>query len=413
MVRVCDAIMGNGKTSSVINYFNEHPDGKYIFITPYLEEAARIKQGCPGLHFIEPSNKIGEYDYKKKGHTAALIKEGHNIATTHQAFKNYDNDMLDDIQTQGYTLVIDENVEILEKYEVDEGDLELIKKAGYIKEENGVYSLVRDYNGKAFRELFDILKTRELITVIDRSGGKKKTFYWQLPPRLIKSFKDVFILTYLFEGQSLHHFLEIYHIPYEFIGIEKLGDGRFRFCELPGYTPEYVSRLGDMIHILDNEKLNSIGKNRHAISMSWFEKNEEGVKQLKDNIYNCYRHIWKDAAVNERLWATFVSTKTKLRGKGYTNSFLSFNTRATNKYRDRHYLVYAANVFMNVGEKMFYTSMGVEVNEDLYALSTMVQWIWRSAIRDGNEIYIYIPSRRMRELLTDWIYTLNRRQTDE
>ena len=58
---------------------------------------------------------------------------------------------------------------------------------------------------------------------------------------------------------------------------------------------------------------------------------------------------------------------------------------------------------MNVGEKIFYKSAGIEVDEDAYALSTMIQWIWRSAIRDGHEIYIYVPSKRMRELLLDWV----------
>ena len=58
---------------------------------------------------------------------------------------------------------------------------------------------------------------------------------------------------------------------------------------------------------------------------------------------------------------------------------------------------------MNVNEKKFYTKHGINVDEDAYALSIMVQWIWRSAIRDGDEIYLYIPSRRMRTLLEKWI----------
>ena len=43
------------------------------------------------------------------------------------------------------------------------------------------------------------------------------------------------------------------------------------------------------------------------------------------------------------------------------------------------------------------------MDQDGYALSEMLQWIWRSAIRDGKEINLYIPSKRMRTLLTDWI----------
>ncbi len=46
---------------------------------------------------------------------------------------------------------------------------------------------------------------------------------------------------------------------------------------------------------------------------------------------------------------------------------------------------------------------GVTINEDLYGLSEMIQWIWRSRIRKGESINIYIPSMRMRNLLDAWM----------
>ena len=46
---------------------------------------------------------------------------------------------------------------------------------------------------------------------------------------------------------------------------------------------------------------------------------------------------------------------------------------------------------------------GVSVEEEKYALSEMIQWIFRSAIRNGESIQIYIPSQRMRQLLIDWL----------
>ena len=63
MVKVCDCIMGTGKTSASIAYMNEHKDQKYVFITPYLDEAARIKNGCPSLRFVEPSDKLKQYNF--------------------------------------------------------------------------------------------------------------------------------------------------------------------------------------------------------------------------------------------------------------------------------------------------------------------------------------------------------------
>lgn len=406
MVHVVDGIMGSGKSSAAITYLNEHKGERFIYITPYLDEAARIKRECPDARFVEPSDKLREYQYKKSAHTAALIKDGRNISTTHQAFKGYSAEMLEDIRRQGYTLIIDENVEVLERFDIDEADLQLAIDAGYIKESDGVYSVAKeDYNGRALHELFYMLKSRELVKVVDKNNT---LFYWALPPELILSFKDVFVLTYLFGGQSIHHFLEIYHIPYEFIGIAKTDGNRYRFCEAPGYTPDYVNHLSDMIHILDNDKLNAVGDDFYALSMSWFEHGGEGVEQLKRNIMNCYKNIWGDVPLDKRLWGSYKSAFNKLRGKGYTNAFLTFNAKATNKYRNRSHLVYPVNIFMNVEEKKFYHLHGIEVDEDIYALSIMVQWIWRSGIRDGEETYIYVPSRRMRTLLVNWIQSLSK-----
>lgn len=395
--------MGTGKSQSAIAYMNEHSDEKFIYITPYLDEANRIRKGCPNLRFVEPSNKLKQYDFRKSTHTAALIQEGRNITTTHQAFKGYTPSTLDNIREQGYTLIIDENVDVLEVFDFHPNDLQLAVEAGYIAENNGMYSIAReDYKGKALAELFTLMKSRELIRIEDK--GAKTLFYWALPPELLTSFKDVFILTYLFKGQSLHHFMEIYNIPYEYIGIERTEGGTgFQFCEYPGYTPEYVSHLGDMLNILDTGKVNDIGDDYYALSMNWFKKNEDGVEQLKRNVNNCFNNIWRDIPADQRLWGSYNGEFSKIKGKGYTKAFLTFNAKATNAYKDRNCLVYIANLFMNVNEKKFYQMHGIEVDEDIYALSIMVQWIWRSAIRDGEKVNLYIPSKRMRTLLINWI----------
>ena len=402
MVKVCDALMGSGKTSSTIQYINERPDQKFIYITPYLKEAERIKNGCPAAKFVEPSDKIKKYDYKKSTHTAALIKEGRNITTTHQAFKSYTQEMLDTIREFGYTLIIDENVDILEAFDFHEDDLRLALDAGYIQESNNVYSLSdKEYNGVAMREMFRLMKSRDLIRLTDEN--ENALFYWTLPPDLLTSFKDVFVLTYMFEGQSLHYFMQIYNIPYEYIGIEKTTDGQYRFGKYPGYVPEYVRNLKNTLHILEKDKLNNIGDDYHAMSMSWYKRGGDGVEQLKKNVSNFYNNIWRDIPSDRRLWGSYNGAYNMVRGKGYSKSFLTFNAKATNEYRDRDHLVYISNIFMNVNEKKFYQMYGLDVDEDAYALSIMVQWIWRSAIRDGSEVYLYIPSRRMRTLLTEWI----------
>lgn len=393
--------MGTGKTSASISYMNEHKTDKFIYITPYLDEAARIKNGCPDIEFIEPSNKIKECGFSKTKHTIELLKKGKNVTTTHQAFKYYTEETIKYIKEGGYTLMIDENVDILEKSDCTTDDLQLLINSGYIKCNNGLYTLTdKKYSGSLMSEVFRLLESRELIR-LDNKG--RELYYWSLPQTFITSFKNVYILTYLFEGQSLHHFLKIYNIPYQYIGIEKNGERDYRFGDFPGYIPEYTSKLKDMLHILDNEKLNEIGDSYYSMSMNWFDDNTDGVIRLKKNVYNYFNNIMKETPAGERMWGSHKSSYSKLKGKGYTKGFVTFNTKATNAYRNRTCLVYVANIFMNVNEKSFYNMCGIEVDEDMYALSIMVQWIWRSAIRDGDEVCLYIPSKRMRAILMNWI----------
>lgn len=402
MVRVCDAIMGTGKSSAAITYMNEHPEKRFIYITPYLDEATRITNGCPAMRFFEPQKKT-EFNGSKTLHTIDLVQRGENVATTHQAFRFYPQELLDIVREKGYTLIIDENVDVLETLEDDPDDIQMAIDAGYVEDRgNGMYRLVKDvYRGKTHRDLFRTLRTRDIIKV---SGESKESFYyWQLPPELITSFEDVFILTYLFNGQSLRHFLEMYKIPYKFIGIERDEGGTFRFSDTGGYVPAYVATLKDKIHIVDNDRLNMVGDNEFSLSMSWFKKEGSDVNQLKNNLYNFFYNIHKASASEQKMWSTYKEAKFLLQGKGYTKGFIPFNKRATNEYKDKDVVAYCVNLYMNVGQKLFYQSNQVDVNESDYALSIMVQWIWRSAIRDGKEIWLYVPSRRMRDLLTNWI----------
>ena len=48
---------------------------------------------------------------------------------------------------------------------------------------------------------------------------------------------------------------------------------------------------------------------------------------------------------------------------------------------------------------------GIKFNQDHYALNILIQWLFRSAIRQKTpkEIDVYIPSERMRELLINWL----------
>lgn len=91
-------------------------------------------------------------------------------------------------------------------------------------------------------------------------------------------------------------------------------------------------------------------------------------------------------------------------------SCIPFNERATNEYGDRYVLAYLVNVFEHRMVKNWFERKGINLDDNLFALSTMLQWIWRSRIRnykpnDGKDykIHLYLPSKRMRNLLNEWL----------
>ena len=58
---------------------------------------------------------------------------------------------------------------------------------------------------------------------------------------------------------------------------------------------------------------------------------------------------------------------------------------------------------MNTIDYRFFRSRDIKINEDIWALGEMIQFIFRTQIRDGKPINIYIPSQRMRNLLINWL----------
>ena len=70
---------------------------------------------------------------------------------------------------------------------------------------------------------------------------------------------------------------------------------------------------------------------------------------------------------------------------------------------DRTNVAYIANRFIDPNVLKFFMDKGIEIDCDHFALSEMLQFIWRSAIRDDMPITVYIPSKRMRDLFIKWI----------
>lgn len=408
-VKVCDMIMGAGKTNAAITQMNHDKDGRYIFVTPYLDEVKRVKQHCASRGFREP-RQLGS---GKLDHLHALLAEKKNIACTHALFERYTEETIGLIRNGGYKLIMDEAFHAVKIIEISQKDLDLLrnKDNGMIEVEEGSWRVKwtkDDYQGK-FEELRDMCKAGNVILYHDC------LFLWAFPIEVFRAFTDVTILTYLFDAQEQKYYFDIHGVEVKKIGTV-YEDGVYRFSE-KCVPPKCVSELWQKIHVLEDKKLNEIGYKETALSSSWYaraieEKGKPDIRRLKNNLTNVFINKY-NAQSSRTLWTTFKKHYERLKGKGYTNGFLSCNARATNAYRNRDYLAYCINVYYHPLLRNYFVEQGVDVHDDEYALSEMIQWVWRSAIRDGKEIWIYIPSRRMREIFKQWLKDLSFANSDE
>lgn len=128
---------------------------------------------------------------------------------------------------------------------------------------------------------------------------------------------------------------------------------------------------------------------------------QEVKDELKANAVNFFKNIARTKS-DDNMWTCHSDFQKELGGKGYTKGWVAFNSRATNMYGNKKSLAYLMNRFELPHIKNFFANNGIETNGELIALAELVQWIFRSAIRNKEKIYLYIPSERMRSLLELW-----------
>ena len=402
-IKVIDSHCGSGKTSAVIDLINRDTSGnKYMFITPFLTEVERVKNCCKKKKFKEP---IFSSHGNKANNLKYLVANGENIVTTHALFKKISLDIVDLIKSHNYILILDETFNVLEEYNLSEDDFNLLKSKGLIELKGNKLKWC-DYNSntkKQYKGRFENLRYLALNNNLIMSNG---ILFWTFPVEIFKAFKEVYILTYMFKCQNQYYYYKMHNINCQYYYAYKNSNSDYCFKE---YDSSYVdnnfkNNLRSLMTIIDDPKLNAVGNSKFALSKKWYakQKNKAHIVQLKNNLYNLFNNKLK-AKSNNILWTCFKADEQKLKGKGYTKSFIPCNARAVNNYSNRMYLAYCINVFPRPVIKNFFLEQGIVINESDYAISEMLQWIGRSGIRQNKSIVLYIPSARMRDLLINWL----------
>lgn len=395
-IKVVDSIMGSGKTTVAIDLINSNPEKSFIYITPYLSEAKRVRLST------EPCNKMYSPMYKdgstKKEDFHKLLVKGKNICSTHALFKRADDLTREGLQVNKYTLILDEVMDVVEEMEdIKESDMETIlsENLAYVEDDYLIWNEDRmGYDGR-YNDVKTMALNKNLIYI------NKKLLFWNFPVDIFKYFEEVYVLTYMFDAQIQKYYYDFHGLEYEKFQISD------DYSLIPYSRELYDKRrlkLSSLMNIFESEKYNNIGNSKFSLSYNWYNKYPELLPVLQKNLYNWFNNgDARNVANNEKLWTTFKDYKSKLKGKGYTKRMISLNTRATNDYIDSKRVAYCVNRFLKPTIKIFFDKKGINVDEDGYALSEMIQLIWRSQIRRGDPIDIYIPSSRMRSILKQYL----------
>lgn len=394
IVNVVDAACGIGKTTSIINMMREDTsNNKYLYITPFLTEVTRIIKECPEKRFKEPQEDRGE---NKMDDIKRLLSKGENIVSTHALFKKMDEEILDIAAINNYILIMDEVADVVDTLNISKDDLHTIMtQYARINDDGLVEWTADDYEGK-FEEYKSMIKLNSVMPYKD-SKDKTTALVWLFPINIFRAFKKIYILTYMFDGQIQKYYYDLYDVKYNYLYVKD--------NHLTSQKQNYNLReIKDKIKVCQVNNLNKIGDSKYALSNAWFDRNRNNIlmKKLKANTYSFFRNN-ANAKVKDNIWTTFKSCKDCLKGKGYSSSFMPMNIRATNDLKHKFAVAYLANRYISPIVKNFFVSHSVDVDEDAFALSELIQFIFRTRIRDGEDIYVYIPSKRMRDLLINWM----------
>jgi len=388
-IKIIDSIMGSGKTSWAINELKS-TDENYIYITPYLSEINRLleDEGLYKLGYREPIH-LGD---GKLDNLHELLAQENNIISTHALFRMSNQETADLIKDGKYNIIIDESMEVFDIFEISRKDYNLLIDHGTIKfDEDLVIWGDEEYTGR-FNFLKRICENGEVYKVNEEEHNV--LFSWTFDIEVLKSCKSITIMTYLFEAQLMYY----YFLLNDYNKFDKY---YIENNELKEFVKYQYPKIEHLINIYDGD-MNNIGDRQTALSVNWFNNNRALSTKLQKHIYNYVQNI-VNVKASQVMWTTFKSQYSKLKGKGYTTGFVSLNARATNEYADKDTVIYCANRFISPNYIIFLKNHDIEFNQDLFALSELVQFIWRSRIRNNKSINIYIPSSRMRKLLQDWI----------
>ena len=422
-VEIVDAIMGSGKSTEIFKWIDANPNDKYIYVSPLISEVGeggRVHREVMHTKFHSPNS---DDEYKTKSDDLlSLLKRGLNICCTHSLYLMMTSEHLKEIKDGGYVLIIDEELGVVDSYDYfSKSDLDSLIGFGCVKKQDSDGMLVwvgedKNFDNKSHK--YYKLKRDIMNGILYSAKRADSMLVLQLPIKLFTVAKRVIIITYMFEGNTLSSFLNLKGVKCKL----------FTEIVLPEVDKSEIRKLINMYEVKGKWKQ----MEKFKLSNTWYTVNGKGnassvdIKLIEKFIISfaratgaTYKELMYTFPKNRNFEAKKVSTVIKPKGLidreelGFDDDgkechkiekvWIATQTRATNDYAHKTHLVHAFNRYPNIAVKSYFQDYGQPIDQDTFALAELLQWIWRSAIRNGEPINLCILSPRMRELFLDWL----------
>tara|TARA_B110000971_G_scaffold141032_1_gene144177 strand:+ start:703 stop:1521 length:819 start_codon:yes stop_codon:yes gene_type:complete len=177
---------------------------------------------------------------------------------------------------------------------------------------------------------------------------------------------------------------------------------------------QFKEKAAQLIAIEDTPALSKLtfthtAQQKGSKSVSYCNKVSGSLKNLrgrklkgvdvKDILVTCMKGAWLKSANDNQLKLGPFAKDSRL---GEAN-WVANTTRGTNNYAHCSHLIY---LYDQHPHPFLTRWLGDSSREfaDAYALTELVQWVWRSRVRRGEPITLYLPSLRMRRIFEEWLY---------
>ena len=406
-------------------------------MTPLLSEVERIKKYTKATYYdpqyYQRTDLLGGIagSKTKLEDFNDLLAEGKNIVTTHTTFTNATSETISILQDNGYNLILDETVDVLsplndlisaQRYKITKKGLKLMLDNHLITvDENCRVCWTggpQPIEGEDLHPFCEVQRYAENGNLLLIDGG---LFVWEFPPDVFTAMESIIVLTYQMEGSFLHPYMQIHGMNYEKASVIGSYDTQFEICPYK-VNMEKRQKWKQLITLYDDKKELDFGR----LSATWFKEcvkdhsNSKEATKLRRGLHRFFNSV--GAKPCDVMWTAPKDCRSNIAPKGFKlirernqaqlNEYIDTNglrcwiastSRATNNYSNRHVMAYMLNLNPNPEIVKYFGKQGAPLSRDAFALSGLIQWVWRSAIRKEEPVTLWLPSPRMKKLFTEWL----------